>query len=103
MLKNYWRTALRNLWHTKAFSFINILGLAIGLSAALVIYLIVHFDLSFENFRPDKDRICRVVLDANFSGETFHMAGVPFARPAAACANVQRPRSTSRRYMSSSG
>lgn len=88
MLKNYWRTALRNLWHTKAFSFINILGLAIGLSAALVIYLIVHFDLSFENFRPDKDRVCRVVLDANFSGETFHMAGVPFAMPAAAAKEI---------------
>jgi hypothetical protein len=84
MIKNYWRTALRNLWRTKAFSLINILGLAIGLSAALVIYLIVHFDLSFENFRPGRDRICRIVLDANFSGESFQMAGVPFAMPAAA-------------------
>jgi len=84
MIKNYWRTALRNLWHTRTFSLINILGLAIGLSAALVIFLIVHFDLSFENFRPGRDRICRIVLDANFSGETFHMAGVPFAMPAAA-------------------
>ena len=88
MLKNYWRTALRNLWHTRSFSFINILGLATGLSAALVIFLIVHFDLSFENFRPNRDRICRIVLDANFSGETFQMAGVPFAMPAAAATEL---------------
>jgi hypothetical protein len=72
------------LWHTRVFSLINILGLAIGLSAALVIYLVVHWDLSFENFRPERDRIHRIVLDANFSGETFHMAGVPFPLPAAA-------------------
>ena len=88
MIKNYWRTALRNLWRTKAFSFINILGLAIGISAALVIYLIVHFDLSFENFQPNRDRIYRVVLDADFSGETFHMAGVPYPLPTAAAKEV---------------
>jgi len=67
MLKNYWRTALRNLWHTRTFSIINIFGLAIGLSAALVIWLVVHFDLGFENFRPERDRIHRIVLDANSS------------------------------------
>lgn len=82
------KLALRNFWHTRTFSLINILGLALGLSAALVIWLVVHFDLSFENFRPDRDRINRIVLDANFSGETFHMAGVPFAMPAAVAAEL---------------
>lgn len=101
MLKNYWRTALRNLWHTKIFSIINILGLAIGLSAALVIWLVVHFDLSFENFRPGRDRINRIVLDANFSGETFHMAGVPFAMPAAVASELTGVRDVTPIYFTS--
>jgi putative ABC transport system permease protein len=82
------KLALRNLWRTKVFSLINILGLAIGISAAMVIYLIVHFDLSFEHFQPNRDRIYRVVLDADFSGETFHMAGVPYPLPAAAAKDL---------------
>ena len=101
MLKNYWRTALRNLRHTKVFSIINIFGLAIGLSAALVIWLVVHYDLSFENFRPDKDHIHRIVLDANFSGETFHMAGVPFAMLAAVASEIRGVRDVTPIYFTS--
>jgi putative ABC transport system permease protein len=101
MLKNYWRTALRNLWHTKVFSIINIVGLAIGLSAALVIGLVVHFDLSFENFRPGKDRIHRIVLDANFSGETFHMAGMPFAMTGAVASELTGVRDITPIYFTS--
>jgi putative ABC transport system permease protein len=84
MIKNYLLTALRNLWRTRSFSFINILGLAIGISAAMVIYLIVHFDLSFDDFQPNRDRIYRVVTDENFSGVPYHIAGVPYPLPAAA-------------------
>ncbi|MEO6820324.1 MAG: ABC transporter permease, partial [Ginsengibacter sp.] len=61
MLKNYFKTALRNLSHNKVFSTINILGLAIGISASLVIFLIVQYDFSFDKFEKDGDRIYRVV------------------------------------------
>jgi ABC-type antimicrobial peptide transport system permease subunit len=63
MLKNYFITALRNLRHNKAFSAINILGLAIGISASLVIFLIVKYDFSFDNFEKGGDRIYRVVSE----------------------------------------
>ena len=61
MVKNYFLVAIRNFWRHKVFSAINILGLAIGISASLVIFLLVHHDLSFDKFEPQRDRIYRVV------------------------------------------
>jgi putative ABC transport system permease protein len=84
MLINYLLTAYRTFRSTRVFSLINIFGLAIGISATLVIYLIVHFDLSFEDFQPNRDRIYRVVTDANFDGESFNFSGVPYPLPVAA-------------------
>lgn len=84
MLKNYFTTALRNLGRNKIFSLINIAGLAIGISSALVIYLIVQFEFSFEKFRKDKDRIYRVVTDMTFpGGSLFKNSGVPMPMPKA--------------------
>ena len=76
MLKNYFRTAWRNLRRNKIFSAINIAGLSIGISASLVIYLIVSYDLSFDKAHKDGDRIYRVVSDFIFSGESIHNKGV---------------------------
>ena len=84
MLKNYFTIALRNFWKQKVFSLINVSGLAIGISAALVIYLLVQFEFSFENFRRDNDRIYRVVTDMTFPGESlFRNSGVPMPMPKA--------------------
>jgi putative ABC transport system permease protein len=77
MIKNYFITALRNFKRNKLFSAINILGLAIGISAALVIFLLVSYDFSFEKFHKDGDRIYRVVTNFEFSGEKYNNAGVP--------------------------
>lgn len=52
--------ALRYLKKNQTLGFINALGLSIGISACLVIYLIASFELSFDNFQPDRDRIYRV-------------------------------------------
>lgn len=70
MLKNYLLIALRNFWRHKTFSLINILGLAIGISASMVIFLLVHFDLSFDKFEPHGDRIYRVVAQVKGLGES---------------------------------
>ena len=77
MLKNYFAVALRNFWRNKVFSTINILGLSIGISAALVIFLIVYYEFSFDKFETDGDRIYSVVLDAKFSGTQGYSAAVP--------------------------
>lgn len=83
MLRSYFRTALRALWRNRLFSLINILGLSIGLSAALVIYLIVHYEFSFEQFQPDKQYIYRIVSDISSVNNVINNAGVPQPVPGA--------------------
>ncbi len=51
MFKNYFKTALRNLWKNKIYSAINIVGLAIGIAACIVIMLFVSYEKSFDNFQ----------------------------------------------------
>ncbi len=77
MIKNYFRTAIRNFWHNKVFSLINVFGLAVGISASMVIFLIVYYEFSFDRFEPGRERIYRVVLDAKYSGNEGHSAAIP--------------------------
>lgn len=60
MLKHYITLALRTLWRKKYHTAINVAGLTVGITACLVIYLIVSFELSFNRGIPDYDRIYRV-------------------------------------------
>ncbi len=61
MFKNYFKTAWRNLKTHKAYAAINIFGLAVGIGASLIIYLVIHYELSYDSFEKNKDRISRVV------------------------------------------
>ena len=89
MLKNYFIIAIRNFWKQKVFSLINVSGLAIGISAALVIYLLVQFEFSFEKFRKDNDRIYRITTNITFPGESeFKNSGVPIPMPKALRADL---------------
>src|ERR1700749_1934370 len=72
MLKNYFRVAFRNFWRNKAFSTINILGLAIGISASLIIFLLVFYDFTFDKFEKDGSRIYRITATGTFQGNTYH-------------------------------
>jgi len=83
MIKNYLTIALRTLWKNKVFSVINILGLAIGISASLVIFLLVDYHFSFDKFEKDRDRIYRVTSNFIFSGESYKNSGVTSPMPAA--------------------
>jgi putative ABC transport system permease protein len=83
MLKNYFIVALRNFWRNKTFSLINIIGLAIGISAALVIFLIVSYDLSFDHFEKDHDRIYRLTSVYTWKGQTGRNGEVCVPFPAA--------------------
>lgn len=76
MLVNYIQVAFRNLLKHKLFSLINIAGLAIGLSASMVIFLLVSFDFNFDKFHKDRERIYRVVSDIQFPGQFLTNGGV---------------------------
>src|SRR5580658_6418297 len=65
MLRNYLKTALRNLWKNKGFSAINILGLTIGMASSLLILLWVRNELSYDRFHTHADRIYRITADAS--------------------------------------
>ena len=77
MLRNYFTIALRTLLKNKAFAAINIFGLAIGISASLVIWLLVNYHFSFDKFEQDGDRIFRVVSRFSFADEKYFNSGVP--------------------------
>ncbi|MBS1947258.1 MAG: ABC transporter permease [Bacteroidetes bacterium] len=81
MFKNYFTIAIRNFWRNRVFAFINMAGLSIGISAALVIYLIVHYEFSFEKFQKDGGRIYRIVTNMHFPDNDFKNSGVPGPLP----------------------
>jgi len=76
MIGNYLRVAFRNLLKHKLFSLINIAGLAIGISASLVIFLLVQYDFSFDRFHKDREQVYRVVSRLQFPGQLIHNGGV---------------------------
>ena len=73
MFKNYLRIAFRNLWKHRVYSFLNILGLTIGMSACFLIFLYVRFELSYDGFHTKKDRIYRINCDIKTPTETMNI------------------------------
>jgi putative ABC transport system permease protein len=69
MIKNYLLLALRNLLKRKVYSFINIFGLAVGMAVCLVILKYVDFEVSYDNFNQDGDRVFRMVTTYYRAGE----------------------------------
>ncbi len=77
MLKNYLKIALRNLVHHKAYSLINISGLAIGMTASILILLWVQNELSYDRFNDNADRIYRITCNASDFRAAVNPAGMP--------------------------
>lgn len=78
MIKNYFLLAIRNILRYKGFSFINILGLSIGITATLLILLWVQDELSFDKFHQYADRLYQVEEDQYYSGEVYHVTVTPY-------------------------
>ncbi len=69
MFKNYLKIALRNVKKQKTFTFINITGFAVGMAVCILIMLYVINELSFDKFHEYGDRIYRVGVEGNLSGD----------------------------------
>lgn len=74
MLKNYMKIAWRNLRRHRAYSFINISGLAIGMACCMLILLWVQDELSFDRFHENANDIYRIIQDINFSDHSTSWA-----------------------------
>ncbi len=76
MLSNYFTLALRNLRKNSLYSGLNIVGLAIGIAACLLIVLFVTHEVSYDRWNPNAERIVRPTADINFGGNHFELATV---------------------------
>ncbi|WP_205510769.1 ABC transporter permease [Longitalea arenae] len=83
MLKNYFKTAFRNLIRNRNYTIINISGLAVGIAVCMMIFIIIQFETSFDGFHTKKDRIFRVLTEYHHAdADNAYGRGVPFPMPA---------------------
>jgi predicted permease len=68
MLRNYLKIALRNLERNKAYTLINVICLALGITCAILIFTLVKYHLSFDTFHSEKDRIHRITFELHQDG-----------------------------------
>src|ERR1700722_7687009 len=78
MPSNYLKITARRLLRQKAFSLINVFGLAAGLAACLLIYLYVDHELSYDTYHPNAARVARVLTTMHGAGSDVAVALAPF-------------------------
>src|SRR4051812_1590747 len=83
MFKNYFKTAFRSLVRNRSFTIINVAGLAVGIAVCMMIFMIIQFQTSFDNFHSKKDRTYRVLTEYHHVDATniFYGKGVPYPMP----------------------
>ena len=74
MIRNYFKIAFRYLQKNKLYSFVNIIGLAIGISSCILIGLYIWHEQSFDRFHKNGDRIARVTWEYNFEDKVNKVA-----------------------------
>ena len=80
MFKNYLRTALRTLTRNTTTSVLNILGLSVGMTAAVLIFLWVDNEMTFDSWHPEKDRIYRLTTHYTSSGWVWPVSSLSLAQ-----------------------
>ena len=71
MFSNYLKIAWRNLWRNKSFSFINILGLTIGITCTILILLWVQDELNYDKYQANYNDIYKVIANRDFNNQIF--------------------------------
>ena len=69
MLKNYFKVAFRNLNRNRVYAFINILGLALGLTVSILVFMFVKDETSYDKHWFGSERIYRTGIKANMMGQ----------------------------------
>src|SRR5438105_15723191 len=83
MFRNYFKTAFRSLTRNRSYTIINIAGLALGIAVCMMIFIIIQFHRSYDEFHKNKDRIYRVLTESHHAdaGTISYAKNVPFAMP----------------------
>lgn len=101
MIRNYIKVAFRNIIRHKAFSLLNVFGLAIGIAACLLLFMVVRYEMSYDKFLPEHESIYHIITkDKESSGEEY-TPGIPF--PALDALKVDMPDITTGSLLSSYG
>jgi ABC-type antimicrobial peptide transport system permease subunit len=89
MLRNYIKTAFRNLGRRKNYTIINIAGLAAGIAICLVLFIVIRYEVSFDDYHEKKDRIYRVLTEYHHADapDIFYGRGIPYPMPEGLKAN----------------
>jgi putative ABC transport system permease protein len=77
MIKNYLKSAYRNIVKNKFYSILNILGLSIGLTAFIFLYLHINDEMSYDSYHEHADRIYRIESNFTIAGKNEMFAIVP--------------------------
>lgn len=80
MLQHYLKSAFRSLFKNKRFTLVNLLGLAIGMGACLMLLEYVSFERSFDGFHENADRLYRVVNHRYKNGESVQLGTITYPR-----------------------
>ena len=91
MIRNYFKIAFRNLQHNKTYAFLNIAGLTVGIAACLLLFMIIHFEMSFDDFHKNRKNIYRLASESHNQDGVSYSEGVPFPAPLIAVARVVSP------------
>jgi predicted permease len=78
MFRNYLKTALRNVKRNKGYAAINVTGLAVGIAACALLFIVVQYELSYEKFQPAYNNIYRVVIQDKYPDGIDYTPGTPF-------------------------
>src|SRR5215831_7092416 len=77
MVKNFLKSAFRNLWKNKSYSFLNIAGLAIGITCSGLIFLWAEDELSFNHNNTRRDQLYQVLENQAYDGKTYTFPSTP--------------------------
>ena len=89
MFKNYLKTAFRNLKRNKSYAIINVLGLTVGVAASLLIFLVIQYETSFDDFHKKKNSIYRIATEFHTQDGVGYSDGIAF--PAAPALRIDFP------------
>src|ERR1700712_59970 len=101
MFRNYFKIALRSLAKNKAYAAINVSGLAVGMAACILLFIVVDYELSYDTFQPNYKNIYHVVTTDKYPDGLQYTASIPY--PALEALRVTFPQITTGVLYANSG